>query len=149
TPRQTSKEIRDMAERTVAALWSWRADAERGDSSSEAATEEPVPTPTSAPEEQRQRRFDALVRRVQGCQRCPPMEGRSPVLGTRNGSLTSRVLLVAEAPGRLGADRSQIPLSGDQTGRNFEILLGAAGLDRAHLFITNAVLCNPRDSRGR
>jgi uracil-DNA glycosylase family 4 len=59
------------------------------------------------------------------------------------------VLVIAEAPGRLGADRSAIPLHGDQTGRLFEALLDHAGLARQHLFITNAVLCNPRDAQGR
>ncbi len=54
-----------------------------------------------------------------------------------------------EAPGRLGGDRTGVPFSGDQSGRNFERLLTAAGLTRAEVFITNAILCNPRDERGR
>ncbi len=58
-------------------------------------------------------------------------------------------MFVAEAPGRLGADRTRVPLQGDQTGRNFEILLEAAGLARSEIFITNSVLCNPRDKQGR
>lgn len=71
------------------------------------------------------------------------------VLSRVNGHPTAPVLVVAEAPGRLGAARTGIPLSGDQSGRNFEQLLAVAGLDREDLFITNAVLCNPRDARGR
>jgi uracil-DNA glycosylase family 4 len=59
------------------------------------------------------------------------------------------VLFVAEAPGRLGADRTGIPLYGDQSGRNFDELLEVAGLHRGDVFVTNAVLCNPRDDRGR
>jgi uracil-DNA glycosylase family 4 len=59
------------------------------------------------------------------------------------------VLFVAEAPGRLGADRSGTPLSGDQTGRNFDLLLRAAQLDRNAIFLTNAVLCNPRNAPPR
>ena len=47
------------------------------------------------------------------------MEGRTRALGQGNGPLDARVLFVAEAPGRLGADRTGVPLSGDQTGRNF------------------------------
>jgi uracil-DNA glycosylase family 4 len=76
------------------------------------------------------------------------MEGRTRVLGPANGSLDTFVLFVAEAPGRLGADRFGVPLTGDQTGRNFDLLLQAAGLERASVFITNAVLCNPRDEQG-
>jgi DNA polymerase len=42
-----------------------------------------------------------------------------------------------------------IPLSGDQTGRNFDALLAGAGIERGRVFITNAVLCNPRKPDGR
>ena len=92
--------------------------------------------------------FSALVGRAQACQRCPRMAGRARVLSAANGSLHARVLFVAEAPGRLGADRTGVPLSADQSGRNFAEFLHSAGLDRAKVFITNAVLCNPRDRRG-
>jgi uracil-DNA glycosylase family 4 len=71
------------------------------------------------------------------------------VLSRANGDLHARILFVAEAPGRLGGARTGIPLAGDQSGRNFERLLAAAGLERREVFITNAVLCNPRDERGR
>jgi DNA polymerase len=77
------------------------------------------------------------------------MEGRTRALGPGNGPLDARALFVAEAPGRLGADLTGVPLSGDQTGRNFEALLASAGLDRQRVFITNAVLCNPRRPDGR
>jgi uracil-DNA glycosylase family 4 len=77
------------------------------------------------------------------------MEGRVRLLGPANGSLHPRVCFVAEAPGRLGGDRTAIPLCGDQSGRNFERLLAEAGLDRSSVFVTNAVLCNPRDAADR
>jgi len=60
----------------------------------------------------------------------------------------SKVLFVAEAPGRLGADRTGVPLQGDRTGDNFETLLGNIGWRREHIFITNAVLCNPKQENG-
>ena len=63
--------------------------------------------------------------------------------------MEARVLFVAEAPGRLGADRTGVPLSGDQTGRNFDVFLAGAGIERRGVFITNAVLCNPRKPDGR
>jgi uracil-DNA glycosylase family 4 len=92
--------------------------------------------------------FLALVERVAGCRRCPAMEGRRRVLSPLNGPVHARLLFIAEAPGRLGGDRCGVPLSADQSGRNFERLLAAAGLTRAAVFVTNAVLCNPRDDRG-
>src|SRR4051794_39073251 len=93
--------------------------------------------------------FAALVARVQACERCPRMAGRARVLGVANGSRRPRILFVAEAPGRFGGDRTGVPLHGDRSGAIFEALLAAAGLSRAEIFVTNAVLCNPRDPAGR
>lgn len=93
--------------------------------------------------------FAELVQVVQACRRCPRMEGRTRVLSPANGPLSARIMFVAEAPGRFGADASGVPLSVDRTGRTFEQLLAAARLDRDDIFITNAVLCNPRDQEGR
>jgi uracil-DNA glycosylase len=92
--------------------------------------------------------FDTLSGIVQACRLCPRMEGRTRVLTRANGNIGALILFVAEAPGRRGADRSGVPLSGDQTGRNFAMLLHSAGISRSDLFVTNAVLCNPRDGRG-
>jgi uracil-DNA glycosylase family 4 len=93
--------------------------------------------------------FFQLFEQVQSCRLCPRMEGRRRVLGPANGNQDAQALFIAEAPGRLGGDRSGIPLLQDQTGRNFTALLQAAGLTREEIFITNAVLCNPRDEFGR
>ena len=92
--------------------------------------------------------FIDLTTRVQRCNLCPRMQHRTKVLGSPNGSLNSPVLFIAEAPGRLGADKFGIPLHGDQTGRNFEMLIASAGINRESIFITNAVLCNPRTPAG-
>ena len=93
--------------------------------------------------------FARLVEAAQGCRACARMEGRRRLLSSANGTISPRVCFIAEAPGRLGGDRTAVPLSGDQSGRNFELLLGAAELERSAVFITNAVLCNPRDHAGR
>ncbi len=92
--------------------------------------------------------FADLIVRVQQCNLCPRMQHRKKVLGSSNGSLDSSILFIAEAPGRLGADKFGIPLYGDQTGRNFEMLIASAGINRESVFITNAVLCNPRTPGG-
>ncbi|MBM4418189.1 MAG: uracil-DNA glycosylase [Chloroflexi bacterium] len=93
--------------------------------------------------------YEALVATVQACRLCPTMEGRRRALGCANGPLVADAIFVAEAPGRLGADRTGIPLSGDRAGANFGELLLHAGIERSRVFVTNAVLCNPRDDRGR
>ena len=92
--------------------------------------------------------FQNLVKQVHNCHRCPRMEGRTRVLSSENGPLHAELLFIAEAPGRLGAERSGVPLTGDQTGRNFDALLRAANIDRQTIFITNAVLCNPQNKQG-
>jgi len=97
----------------------------------------------------KQLQFADLVGRVQGCSLCPRMTQRRRVLGPPNGNLDSPVVFIAEAPGRLGADKFGIPLFGDQTGRNFEWLIANAGISREVIFITNAVLCNPRAAGGK
>lgn len=57
-------------------------------------------------------------------------------------------MFIGEAPGRLGAERTGIPFFGDRTGDRFEEILRVMDLRRSEVFITNAVLCNPRDERG-
>lgn len=91
----------------------------------------------------RQARLKDLTLAVQNCTLCPRLCSKSKILSENNGNVNSKVLFVAEAPGRLGADRTGIPLYGDKTGDNFEILLGNVGWQRNDIFITNAVLCNP------
>ena len=99
-------------------------------------------------ESDKDRYFDKLVDSIQNCRLCPNMECRTKVFSENNGNIYSNVLFIAEAPGRLGADRTKIPLFGDQTGINFQRLIDNIGWTRDQFFITNAVLCNPRDEKG-
>ena len=41
------------------------------------------------------------------------------------------IVFVGEAPGRLGADETEVPFHGDTAGRNFEDLLAFAGSKEA------------------
>src|SRR6266704_5513151 len=96
----------------------------------------------------REARFANLVAESAGCTRCPALCERAAVLSELNGSLDARVMFIGEAPGRKGADRTRIPFSGDQSGRNFERFLSSINLTRAEIFITSAALCNPRTVTG-
>jgi uracil-DNA glycosylase family 4 len=96
----------------------------------------------------RQKEFEALVAEAAACLKCRSMCGRSAVLSERNGRLGARVMFVGEAPGRQGGDRTRVPFSGDQSGRNFSRYLASIGLAREEIFITNAALCNPRSETG-
>ncbi|MCZ7542221.1 MAG: uracil-DNA glycosylase [Anaerolineae bacterium] len=93
--------------------------------------------------------FGRLAAAAQACTLCAGADGRRRVLSEANGPLDSPLLFVAEAPGRDGADRTGVPLYGDRTGDNYARLLAVLGWRREQVFITNAVLCNPRGPDGR
>ena len=94
------------------------------------------------------RAFDELCNKVKFCTRCTRMEESARVLSRAAGPLNAQLMFIGEAPGRLGADASEIPFHGDRSGHNFEELLEFAGLDRSRLFITNSALCNPKSGDG-
>lgn len=93
-------------------------------------------------------RFKRLIAEAAGCNRCPGMCDRVPVLSESNGRISARVMFIGEAPGRKGADRTHVPFSGDQSGQNFDRFLASIGLSRDDIFITSAALCNPRAASG-
>jgi DNA polymerase len=95
-----------------------------------------------------QRLFDHLATEAAACQFCERMRERQAVLSHLNGSLAPKVMFIAEAPGRNGADRTRIPFHGDTSGKNFEQLLASIELTRDDIFITNSVLCSPRKPSG-
>jgi DNA polymerase len=86
--------------------------------------------------------FERLARDVRSCYTCAEMN-HVHVLAASNGPLGARVMFIGEAPGRLGAARTGVPFTSDQSGLRFQRLLAAAGLRREEVFITNALLCNP------
>ena len=92
--------------------------------------------------------FDKLCSKVAACVICPRMTTSQRVLNRSSGSTNAEIMFIGEAPGRLGADNSGIPFHGDKSGHNFEELLEFAKLARSHIFVTNAVLCNPKDEIG-
>jgi uracil-DNA glycosylase family 4 len=76
------------------------------------------------------------------------MANSARVFGPGCGPITASAMFVGEAPGRLGADTSQLPFHGDKAGHNFESLLEHVELSRYDVFVTNAVLCNPKTKDG-
>lgn len=93
--------------------------------------------------------FNLLTAEAAACRACAAMCERTAVLSDLNGSIAARVMFVGEAPGRKGADRTRVPFSGDQSGRNFDRFLASIKLPRDRIFITNAALCNPHGSSGK
>ncbi len=92
--------------------------------------------------------FDQLADEAAGCVLCERMRERRAVLSRLNGALEPQAMFIAEAPGRNGADRTRIPFHGDISGRTLDSLLASINLSRDEIFITNAVLCNPRKASG-
>ena len=98
--------------------------------------------------ETKQNQFVKLVAEAAACLECPAMCERAAVLSEVNGPVNARVMFIGEAPGRKGADRTRVPFSGDQSGKNFERFLASIDLQRSEIFITSAALCNPRADSG-
>ena len=92
--------------------------------------------------------FMSLIAEASVCVKCPAMCERAAVLSELNGPLDARVMFIGEAPGRKGADRTRVPFSGDQSGKNFERFLASINLPRSEIFITRAAICNPRANSG-
>lgn len=96
----------------------------------------------------KQKQFDKLAKQARKCTICPDLADKIAVLSEMNGNINPKVLFIAEAPGRQGADRTRRPFSGDNSGKNFQVLLDSINLKRGDIFITNAVLCSPRKPNG-
>lgn len=94
------------------------------------------------------KRFRELVSAAHNCNLCVDLHERKAVLSESNGALNARVLFVAEAPGRNGGDKTRVPLVGDASGANFTKFISSINLTRGEVFVTNAVLCNPRKASG-
>ena len=90
----------------------------------------------SAPDKLRVQR--RLVLAAHDCKICSRMCESRRVLTDLNGSWSAKIMFIAEAPGRLGAERTGIPLFGDRTGDRFDQILKVMDLRRSEVFITNA-----------
>lgn len=89
----------------------------------------------------------ALRREMLACIRCAALvQCRSRVVPGA-GAIPATIAFVGLAPGRLGADRTGVPFSGDRSGDLLRRMIRRTGLQR--VFITNLIRCNPRDSQGR
>jgi DNA polymerase len=92
------------------------------------------------------------------CSLCPVLAANRRRIVHGYGDAGARVLLVGEAPGYLGADRTGVPFTGDRSGRRVQALLMRLGLSQESdpavaaprlrgVFISNVVRCNPPGNR--
>ncbi len=88
--------------------------------------------------------LEALEGCIQGCLACPLGPGRLRfVFG--EGSATSRLMFIGEGPGR-DEDLQGRPFVG-KAGELLDKMIGALGLQRADVYISNIVKCRPPDNR--
>ena len=88
--------------------------------------------------------WDSLRDTILGCTRCGLCESRTravPGVGNRHAEL----LVIGEAPGQ-EEDRRGEPFVG-RAGQLLDRMLGAIGLDRETVFITNVLKCRPPKNR--
>lgn len=92
------------------------------------------------------------------CYRCPALVANRRRIVHGYGDPQARLLLVGEAPGYLGADRTGVPFSGDRSGRRVHALLIRLGLSEESdpsseaprlrgVYLSNVVRCNPPGNR--
>jgi len=79
-----------------------------------------------------------------GCRKCGLRDGCSQVVFGA-GDPNADLMLVGEAPGR-DEDRQGLPFVG-RAGQLLDRILGAAGLERDRVYITNVVKCRPPSNR--
>jgi uracil-DNA glycosylase len=96
------------------------------------------------PRLQEAERLEALATQIRSCVQCPLHATRTKAV-PGEGSLSARVMLIGEAPGRDEDQRGQ-PFVG-AAGRFLDQMLVGSGVNRDDLFITNTVKCRPENNR--
>lgn len=92
------------------------------------------------------------------CVQCPALAANRQRIVRGYGDPQARLLMVGEAPGYLGADRTGVPFTGDRSGRRVQKLLMALGMSEEidpavetprlrDVWLTNVVRCNPPGNR--
>ena len=89
-------------------------------------------------------RLEAIAVRARACTRCALSESRTQAVpGEGTGNIG--ILLVGEAPGRT-EDETGRPFCG-AAGRNLDLALAAAHIERGDTFVTSIVKCRPPENR--
>lgn len=89
--------------------------------------------------------FNELKNNYKQCSKCKELcNSRSQVV-FGDGNTNSKILFIGEAPGA-NEDKEGIPFCG-MSGQVLTQLLNSVGLSRQDIFITNTILCRPKDNR--
>ena len=88
--------------------------------------------------------LDSIADRIRSCDDCALSKTRSNAV-PGHGCVAADWVFVGEAPGR-EEDSKGLPFAGNP-GKMLDSMIGALGLDRSAVFITNGVKCRPPDNR--
>lgn len=99
-----------------------------------------------------------MLIQAHNCTLCPVLVANRQRIVRGYGDSRARLMIVGEAPGYLGADRTGVPFSGDRSGRRVQALLIRLGLSQEidpgvevprlrDVWLTNVVRCNPPGNR--
>ena len=100
----------------------------------------------------------ALTIQVKNCELCEELvqSRKQSVMGY--GDFNADVLIIGEAPGRLGANETGVPFTKDRSGIFLQKMLGKIGFSESdpesvkprlkNVYITNIVKCNPQTDEG-
>lgn len=88
--------------------------------------------------------YESLVSEVVSCTKCPLHKSRTKAV-PGEGSLSTNVMFVGEAPGR-NEDIEGRPFVGS-AGKLLDTLLASIGVSRGEVYITNVVKCRPPNNR--
>lgn len=99
-----------------------------------------------------------LNTKIKGCVSCKELVKTRSQVVVGYGDVSAKILLIGEAPGRLGADVTGVPFTRDRSGVFLQRMLGKLGLNKSEpenelpvlkdVYITNIVKCNPQSSTG-
>jgi len=95
-------------------------------------------------EVEKRRRINKLAREIYRCRKCRLYRSRKHAV-PGEGSITSRIFFVGEAPGK-NEDEQGRPFVG-LSGKFFNQMLGKIGLSRNDIFVTGSVKCRPPQNR--
>ena len=99
-----------------------------------------------------------LANQVRTCELCEDlvMSRKQSVMGY--GDFNADIVIIGEAPGRLGANETGVPFTKDRSGVFLQKMLGKIGLSESepdniipklkNVYITNIVRCNPQTKNG-
>ncbi len=106
----------------------------------------------------REENLSRLNAKVKQCENCQELVKTRNQAVTGYGDVYAKVLLIGEAPGRLGADVTGVPFTRDRSGVFLQKMLCKIGMNESdpqcempilkNVYITNIVKCNPQSSSG-